>query len=124
MRKIIIILCGLMYYHFRGFRHFEAKACPCGMNRSHCTMMAERSGLRSFPMKHNLLVVFFCHSLLLVLFRKWRVSAAGILIFNPFTYTARTYHWFIKGNAINFISFREKSSTFYESDLIWELMLW
>lgn len=58
MPKIMIILCGLMYYHFRGFRHFEAKACPCGMNRSQCTMMAERSGLRYFPMKHNLLVVF------------------------------------------------------------------
>ena len=59
MPKIMIILCGFMYYHFRGFRHFEAKACPCGMNRSQCTMMAERSGLRSFPMKHNLLVAFF-----------------------------------------------------------------
>ena len=38
---------------------FEAKACPFGMNRNQCTMMAERSGLRSFPMKHNLLVAFF-----------------------------------------------------------------
>ena len=59
MPKIMIILCGLMYYHFRGFRHFEAKACPCGMNRSQCTMMAERSGLRSFPMKQFTRRIFF-----------------------------------------------------------------